>query len=68
MDEVVALSRQLEGHLESQVGDGAGVEIEGKDRSGVGDSSLDLDSVDKGLRESSGLEGGVVETVNIVPD
>ncbi|KAI6759013.1 hypothetical protein HG531_014009 [Fusarium graminearum] len=65
VDEVVALSRQLEGHLESQVGDGAGVEIEGKDRSGVGDSSLDLDSVDKGLRESSGLEGGVVETSNL---
>jgi hypothetical protein len=68
VDEIVALGGELEGNLESQVGNGTGVEIECKDRSGVGDSSLDLDSINKGLRESSGLERGVVETVNIVPD
>lgn len=68
VDEVIAGNRELEGDLESQIVCGALVKIEREDSSRFCDSGLDLDSINKGLGESSGLEGGVVEAINIVPD
>jgi hypothetical protein len=68
VDEVIAGNRELEGDLESQIVCGALVKIEREDGGGFGDSGLDLDGINEGLGESSGLEGGVVEAINIVPD
>lgn len=68
MDEVVTVSLELEGDLEGQVGSGAGVEVQSEHRGGVGHNGLDLHCVDKGLRQSSGLQGGVVEAIDVVPD
>jgi hypothetical protein len=68
VDEVIAGNRELEGNIESQIICGALVKIEREDGSGFGDSGLDLDGINEGLGQGSGLEGGVVEAVNIVPD
>lgn len=68
VDEVIAGNGELEGNIESQIVRGALVKIECEDGSGFGDSGLDLDGINEGLGESSGLEGGVVEAINIVPD
>lgn len=54
--------------VEGEIGDLAGVEVEGDERSGVGDDSLKVDSIDEGLGESSALEGSVVEAPDVVPD
>lgn len=68
VNEVVAASGQIEWYAVGQIGNSAFVKVEGKDTSGVGDDSLHLDGVDEGLGEGSCLEGGVVETINVVPD
>ena len=65
---VGAAHREVEGKLESEVLNGAGVEIEGDDGRGVGDNGLELDSVDEGLGEGGHFEGCVVEAVDVVPD
>ena len=54
--------------VEGEIGDLAGVEVEGDERSGVGDDSLKVDSIDEGLGESGALEGSVVEAPDVVPD
>lgn len=54
--------------VEGEIGDLASVEVEGDERSGVGDDSLKVDSIDEGLGESGALEGSVVEAPDVVPD
>lgn len=56
------------GEVEGEIGDLAGVEIEGDERCRVGDDGLEIDSVDEGLGEGGALEGGVVEAPDVVPD
>lgn len=68
VDEVVAAAGQLEGHVEGQVGDGARVQVEREDGDGLRHGRLDFDSIDQGLGQSGLLEGGVVESVDVVPD
>lgn len=68
VDEVVAAGSQVEWYAVGQVGDSALVQVEGEDTCRVRDNGLHLDGVDKGLSEGGCLEGGVVETVNVVPD
>ena len=68
VDEVAAADFHVEGAVEGEVGDGAGVEVKGDDRGGVGDDSLDVDGVDEGLGNGGCLEGGVVEAPDVVPD
>lgn len=68
VDEVIAPGDELEVGLESQIGSGAGVKVESQDVDGVSDDSLNVDSVDKGLGESSLLKGAVIESVDVVPD
>jgi hypothetical protein len=54
--------------VECEILDLAGVEIKGDERNGVGDDSLEVNSVDEGLGEGGALEGGVVEAPDVVPD
>ena len=68
VDEVVTAGVEEEWGGEGKVGEGALVEVEGEDGGWVGDNGLDLDSVDEWLSESSLLEWGVVETVDVVPE
>lgn len=68
VDEIVAADLEGVRHLESKVGDGAGVEIEGDDWGGVSHDSLNVDGVDKRLGHGSRLERSVVKTPDIVPD
>jgi len=68
VNEVVATDLELVGFPESEVGDGAGVEVEGDDGRGVCDDGLDVDGVDERLRHGCRLERGVIETPDIVPD
>ena len=65
---VGAAHGEVEGKLESEVLNGAGVEVESDDGRGVGDNGLELDGVDKRLGEGGVLERGVVEAPNVVPD
>lgn len=68
VDEVVTLDGQVKFGGEGQVGNGASVEIEGEDRGGVGYDGLDVDGINEGLGQSRGLQGSIVEAVDIVPD
>jgi hypothetical protein len=68
VDVVGAAHGEGEGKLESEVVDGAGVKIEGKNARGVGDNGLELDDVDEGLGEGGVLERAVVEAPDVVPD
>jgi len=68
VDVVGAAHGEGEGKLEGEVLNGAGVEVEGNDRRGVGDNGLKLDGVDEGLGEGRVLERGVVEAPDVVPD
>jgi hypothetical protein len=68
VNKVAAANFEAVGHVEGKVGDRACVEIEGEDGRGVGDDGLDVDGVDEGLGHGSGLEGGVVEAPDVVPD
>lgn len=49
VDEIIALSGEGEGGVESEVGDGAGVEVEGEHGDGIGDDGLQVDSIDQRL-------------------
>jgi hypothetical protein len=68
VDVVGAAHGEGKGELECKVLNGAGVEVEGDDRRGVGDNGLELDGVDEGLGEGGVLERGVVEAPDVVPD
>jgi len=68
VDVVGAADGEGVGKVEGEVGDLAGVEVEGDERSGVSDDSLKVDSIDEGLGESGALEGSVVEAPDVVPD
>lgn len=68
VDVVGAAHGEGEGELEGEVCDGAGVQVDGDDRSGVGDNGLELDGVDEGLGESGVLQRAVVEAPDVVPD
>lgn len=68
VDEVIASGDELEVGLESQVGSGASVKVEGQDVDGVSDDGLNVNSVDKGLGKSSLLKRAVIESVNVIPD
>ena len=68
VDVVRAAHREGEGKLESEVLNGASVEVKGDDGRGVGDNGLELDSVDEGLGEGGVLERAVVEAPDVVPD
>jgi hypothetical protein len=68
VDKVAAAHLEVKWAVEGEVGNGARVEIEGKDGGGVGDDGLDVDGVDEGLSHGGGLEGGVVEAPDVVPD
>lgn len=68
VDEVVAAGSKVKWYVVCQVGDSALVQVKGEDTCRVCDNGLHLDGVDKGLGEGGCLEGGVVETVNVVPD
>lgn len=68
VDEVVSLGGQGEACVEGEVGGGAGVEIEGQNGDGVGNDSLEIDSIDQGFRESGVLQGSVVKAVHVIPD
>lgn len=54
--------------VESEIGDFAGVQIEGDESCGVGDDGLEVNSVDKRLGEGGTLERGVVEAPDVIPD
>lgn len=56
------------GEVEGEIGDLAGVEIEGDERCGVSDDGLEVDSVDQRLGEGGALERRVVEAPDVVPD
>lgn len=68
VDEVGAAGLELVGKTEGEVGNGALVQIEGDDGSRVGDDGLEVDGVDKRLGHGGGLERGVVEAPDVVPD
>jgi hypothetical protein len=68
MYEVIATAVKNERRGEGEVSRCAGVEIEGEDRSGVGNNSLDLDGVDERFGQGSMLERGIVKSVDIIPD
>ena len=68
VDEIIALGFQLEVAGEGEVGGGAGVQVKSQDQGRVSDDGLEVDGVDEGLGESSLLQGGVVEAVDVVPD
>jgi hypothetical protein len=68
VDVVGAAHGKGEGELEGEVRDGAGVEVDGDDRGGVGDDGLELDGVDEGLGEGGVLQRAVVEAPDVVPD
>lgn len=68
VDVVGAADGEGEGQLEGQVGDSAGVEVEGEDGGRVGDDRLELDGVDQRLGEGGVLERAVVEAPDVVPD
>jgi hypothetical protein len=68
VDVVGAAHGEGEGELEGEVCDGAGVEVDGDDRGGVGDDGLELDGVDEGLGEGGVLQRAVVEAPDVVPD
>jgi hypothetical protein len=65
---VGAAHGELEGQREGEVGDGAGVEIEGEDGARVGNDGLELDGVDEGFGEGGEFERCVVEAVDVIPD
>lgn len=54
--------------VESEIGDFAGVKVKSDERCGIGDDSLEVNSVDKRLGEGGALEGSVVEAPDIIPD
>jgi hypothetical protein len=68
VDVVGAADGELEWEGESEIGDGAGVEVEGEDGAWIGDDGLELDGVDEGFGEGGEFERGVVEAVDVVPD
>jgi len=68
VDEVGAADIKSERRREGEVGGRAGVEVEGQDCGRVGDHGFDFDGVDEGFRERCVLEGGVVETVDVIPN
>jgi hypothetical protein len=68
VDEVGAAHLKVEGHVEGEVSDSAGVEVEGEDGGGVRDDGFDVDRVDEGLGHGGGFEGRVVEAPDVVPD
>lgn len=68
VDVVGAAYGEVEGELESEVGDGAGVQVDGDDGRRVGDDGLELDGVDERLGEGAVLERAVVEAPDVVPD
>jgi hypothetical protein len=68
MDEVVATSIERVRLLECQIRSRDCVEVEGDDGARIGDHSLHIDSINKRLGHGGGLERGVVESPDIVPD
>jgi hypothetical protein len=68
VDVVGAADGERVGEVECEILNLASVEIEGDERNGIGDDSLEVDSVDEGLGEGGALEGGVVEAPDVVPD
>lgn len=68
MDEVIPTAVKCERNGEGQVSGRARVEIESENGGRVGHNSLDLNRVNKGLREGSVLEGSVVKAIDVVPD
>ena len=68
VDVVGAADRERVGKVECEIGNLAGIEVERNERCGIGDDSLEVNSVDEGLGESGALEGGVVEAPDVVPD
>jgi hypothetical protein len=68
MDKVISSAVEDEWGCESEVGNGAGVEVEGEDCGWVGNNSLDLNCVDKRLSKSSLLERRIIEAVDVIPD
>jgi hypothetical protein len=68
VDVVVTLDGKLEVGSECQVSSGASVEVQVQDSNWVGNNSLNLDSVDQRLRQSSLFQRRVVETIDVVPN
>lgn len=68
VDVVGAADGEVVWEGECEVGDGACIEVECEDGTGVGDDGLELHGVDEWLSESSELKRGVVEAVDVVPD
>lgn len=68
VNKVAAADLELVVSPESEIGDGACVQVECDDSGGVGDDSLDVDGIDEGLGQGGGLERRVVEAPDVVPD
>lgn len=65
---VGAANGELEWEGKGEIGDGAGVEVEGKDRAWVGHDGFEFNGIDEGFGEGSEFERSVVEPVDVVPD
>lgn len=59
---------EVEGKREGEVGGGHLVQVKSENGAGVGHDGFKFDGVDEGLGESSELERGVVEAIDVVPD
>ena len=68
VDEVGASGLELVGEAEGEVFHGALVQVEGYDGGRVGNDGLEVDGVDEGLGHGGGLERGVIEAPDVVPD
>jgi hypothetical protein len=65
---VGAANRERVWEVECEIGDLAGVQVEGDERCGISDDSLEVNSVDKRLGKGGALEGSVVEAPDVIPD
>lgn len=68
VDEVATTHLELVRQMECEIGDCAGVEIEGDDWRWISDDGLDVNGVDERLRHGGGLERSVVEAPDVIPD
>ena len=68
VDEIIALSSQIERLRESQVRHFHCVEVDGEDWAWIRDQCFHLHSINQGLAEGVLLHGRVIETIDVVPD
>ena len=68
VDVVGSADGEVEWQAEGEIGDSAGVEVEGQYGAWVSHDSLELDSVDEWLCKSGELKWCVIESVDVIPD